>query len=253
MHKPFELARLILRRDGQWDEQRYRRLRQRWRGTNLRSLRSAFSPGRYERLRRRALGLLRRVELERAVPIHVEYITARVADDGAVHFLGDIYGRDRDLLSPRVARRCVPESALARRRSERFIERLERLEQRAEQVIPYIPQAMALASSKRLRRRAHKMASFVEHHRNMAKRIRAEQAALSGTLEDDGRWRSGALLRARKIDRLLQSMARMTRRTRTLCAQILKAAMKASKAPVTSGAKTTTTAAATPVKIPQAS
>ena len=52
MATKIELARLIMGRDGQWDERRYRRLRRQWRGTNMRSLRSAFSQGRYERLRR---------------------------------------------------------------------------------------------------------------------------------------------------------------------------------------------------------
>ncbi len=44
-----------------------------------------------------AAGRERRVALDRPVPIHVVYWTARVAPDGALHLRTDPYGRDRML------------------------------------------------------------------------------------------------------------------------------------------------------------
>lgn len=72
IHKPLDLARLILERDGSFNERRVARLVRNYDN-------QAFF-------------------LKEKLPIFVDYITVRVADDGHVHFLTDIYGRDAERL-----------------------------------------------------------------------------------------------------------------------------------------------------------
>jgi len=74
VHKPLELARLLLENDGQYDE-------------------------------REVESVLRRHEnrpifLKQKVPVYIDYITVHVDDDGAVRFGADIYDYDAPLLEP---------------------------------------------------------------------------------------------------------------------------------------------------------
>ena len=69
VHKPLELAKLLLERDGAWPlVERYKVLKHRDR--------TQFN-------------------LKRPVSLVVEYITARVDEGGRVHWLMDVYGRDK--------------------------------------------------------------------------------------------------------------------------------------------------------------
>jgi L,D-transpeptidase YcbB len=45
------------------------------------------------------------VKLARPVPVHLLYWTARVREDGTLHFRQDVYGRDTRDLGTLVARR----------------------------------------------------------------------------------------------------------------------------------------------------
>jgi hypothetical protein len=60
----------------------------------------------------------------------------------------------------------------------------------------------------------------------MARRVRDEIATLTAAVEGEGRWSRQDTLRALRIQRLLDALSAMTRRTRALCAKILRAAMK---------------------------
>lgn len=51
-----------------------------------------------------ATGVEQIVELEKHVPIHIEYYIVRVADDGIVHFNADVYDYDEPLIKARLAR-----------------------------------------------------------------------------------------------------------------------------------------------------
>jgi murein L,D-transpeptidase YcbB/YkuD len=75
VQKPLELAELLLRRDGTWSVAEAERVMEHTRETPI--------------------------TLRRPVPIVVDYLTARAADDGRVHFLTDIYGRDNARVAER--------------------------------------------------------------------------------------------------------------------------------------------------------
>ncbi|MCB9729373.1 MAG: L,D-transpeptidase family protein [Deltaproteobacteria bacterium] len=75
VEKPLQLAELLLRRDGTWHVAEEEHVLSHTRETPI--------------------------SLEHPVPIVVDYLTARASDDGRVHFLTDIYGRDRDRVAER--------------------------------------------------------------------------------------------------------------------------------------------------------
>jgi murein L,D-transpeptidase YcbB/YkuD len=54
------------------------------------------------------------ITLETPVPVHLMYETASVDADGRVHFLDDVYGRDRGLADALAGRRAVPETTAVR-------------------------------------------------------------------------------------------------------------------------------------------
>ncbi|MDW7709757.1 MAG: L,D-transpeptidase family protein [Deferrisomatales bacterium] len=60
-----------------------------------------------------AQGLERTVYLREPVSVHIEYFTAWVGKDGAVHFRTDLYGHDRELVA-RLQRDTAPDGSLAR-------------------------------------------------------------------------------------------------------------------------------------------
>ena len=85
LEKPRHLAKTLLEQDGQWDEAHFKK--------------------RYERRREYEF------KLKAPVPIHIDYLTVRVDDDGDVNFLIDAYKHDhfRRIGEPFEPRECTPE------------------------------------------------------------------------------------------------------------------------------------------------
>lgn len=205
---PFALARVLLREDGRWDERRFQRLRRRWRALGRRS--------------RGGKTLLREVSLEQPVPIHIEYYAVRVDRRGAVHFLSDIYGLDRQRLDPRVARRCTPESVLARRRFASLERRVDVLEQKAG----------ALDSCDGAPK---KLTRFKEQFEHLARRTRQQHAAVAAQLEESRRgWTYKLSRRAVRAERLYGALSRLTRRAQRRCRSRTSLAAKANSRPSSS-------------------
>ena len=73
MHKPLSFAEYLLKRDGQLDDYNIDRI--------LRE--TTYKP----------------IFLKRQIPVHVEYKTVRVGDEGRAHFLADIYDYDKEALA----------------------------------------------------------------------------------------------------------------------------------------------------------
>jgi murein L,D-transpeptidase YcbB/YkuD len=225
-----QLAKLLLIRDGQWDEQRYRRLRRRWWAMNLSSLRANFSAARFARFRRLARGLPRRVTLRKPVAIHLAYYTVRADRHGGVLFLNDIYRRDAARRAGRRPRRCLPQRVIARRRFGRTPQRLTTLAARAANLALELPRALRdggdlvarLPAGKRsrwLRYRLARLRSFTARHQRLATQVRAEYDALAKLRGEraKGKWRGTESARALKLRRLLLSLSAMVRNAERLC------------------------------------
>ncbi len=73
MHKPLSFAEYLLKRDGQLEEHNIDRM----------LAETTYKP----------------IFLEHQIPVHVEYRTVRVGDEGRAHFLADIYDYDQEALS----------------------------------------------------------------------------------------------------------------------------------------------------------
>ena len=195
-------------------------------------LRTEWDPERYKELRDRAQRMETGVTLKDPVPIHVEYFTVRVDDGGQAQFLTDIYGLDAQRISPQRARRCIPESRLARRNVGKVIERVEALERQALALGPCVPAAMMLARTldpkrswqerKRLKG-LQKILGFAEAHANLAGYVRTEHEELMEQLEANaGVWKSSVTRRAVRVQRLLTALEALTRNTQQRCQQMFK-------------------------------
>jgi murein L,D-transpeptidase YcbB/YkuD len=73
MHKPLSFAEYLLERDGQLDDFNIERI--------LRD--TTYEP----------------IFLKRQIPVHIDYMTVRVGDEGRAHFLADIYDYDDEALA----------------------------------------------------------------------------------------------------------------------------------------------------------
>ena len=71
VHQPMELAEFMLKREGKWDEKR---------GV------ARWMQGGGETW----------IKLDEPLPVHIEYVVARVDDEGHVHFLADVYRMDHE-------------------------------------------------------------------------------------------------------------------------------------------------------------
>jgi murein L,D-transpeptidase YcbB/YkuD len=231
VQQPWELAKLLLREDGQWDEARYRGLEREWRSMSFESLKERWDQERYEALRKKAPSLETVVQLRRPVPIHVEYTTVRVDDEGRVHFLADVYRLDEHRLSPRRGVYCVPESKLARRKFAEVPRRLEEIEKRSRsEVEPKLRAALEASRGldangpwevKHLLRQLKPLEKYAEHHRNLAERIRDEHEKLADSLDDkETTWKKALVDRAVRLERLLAALEGMGKSALVLCRQV---------------------------------
>jgi L,D-transpeptidase YcbB len=229
---PWGLAKLLLSEDGQWQEEHYRRLQRTWQSMNFEPLRKQWDAEVYKQLRERATTLEQMVNLRRPVAIHVEYFTVRVDDEGRVHFLSDVYRLDQLRLQPRLAARCVPETKAAKRRFSLIPSRLEALEKQGKELLPRLEEAqqagrrLDAATSWEVRRtlkQLKELEKFVEHHRNLAQRIRDDHEALADSLEE-ARWGKQLVDRAVRLERLLTALDAMNRTAATVSARAIKMA-----------------------------
>ncbi len=234
----WSLAKVVLTADGQWRERAYRKLYEDWRHMGrLRELKETWDPDLYEELRESGGKLERKVELRRPIPVHVEYTTVRVADDGAVQFHQDIYGLAGGRRIRGVGRRCVPEKKRARWGFADMLTKVTDLEQRAMQVAPLLLRARGAVQllSPHQRRRHYwlvkqvekKLARFSEHHANLARTIRSEHGAISQALAAVGkRWRPRLTQRAVALQRLFVALSSMTARAERVCKRAAKLSRK---------------------------
>ncbi len=223
------LARLLLQADGQWDESLFGKLHRTWRSMRFASLRQEWDAERYEELVRRAANLTRRINLRRPIPIHVEYHTVRVDDRGRVAFFDDLYRLELRRRDPARRRGCVPESVRARRGFAEMLMRLALLEQQLGPLAQRVAGAVAAGRSllppaaklpgrqRRLRRRLAALERFEQDHGNLSARIRAEHAAVEGPIR---RRRPRLVARAVRVQRLMDALEALHRRTRETCDRI---------------------------------
>lgn len=230
VQQPWELAKLLLSEDGQWDETRYRGLEREWRSMSFESLKEKWDQERYDALRKKAPSLETVVQLRRPVPIHVEYYTVRVDDEGRVHFLADVYRLDELRLNPRRGVFCVPESKLARRKFAEVPRRLEEIEKRSRsEVEPKLKAALEASRSldasgpwevKHLLRQLKPLEKYAEHHRNLAERIRDEHEKLAESIDEKETWKKPLVDRAVRLERLLAALEGMGKSALLLCRQV---------------------------------
>jgi L,D-transpeptidase YcbB len=73
VHEPMKLAEKLLKNDGQWDKKEVDKI---------------LGHGKEHGIR-----------LKKHIPVHIEYYTVRVDDDGGAHFLADVYRYDREIIT----------------------------------------------------------------------------------------------------------------------------------------------------------
>jgi len=230
----WELARLTLTEDGQWDEARYGRLRRDWNSLDVEKLKKDFSEELYESWCKRAASLEATVVLRQPVPVLVEYYTVRVDDAGKVSFLADIYQLDRKRQSQQPDRPCVPESKLARQRFKELLLRLTRLEQRGGELASPLEQALRVVAkldgsqsweARRLVKRARKLVGFPGQVKNLAVLIRAEHAKLAESRGERRRsWGKRQIEAAVRVERLMTGLEKLIKEAEQVSAALQDAA-----------------------------
>jgi len=228
--QPRQLAQLFLEQDGQWDQARFDGLYQTWQTMDFSKLLTDFDPDVYERLRQRAQDLEQVVFLRDPVPIHIEYYTVRVDDDGQTQFLADIYGYDEQQLNPRPPKSCVPESKQAKRQFARIPQQVEALERDAVALVPRVVAALALAPrlegrkawiDRALVKELPALSSFTQQHENLARTILDDHQRISQQIAARrGRWNKPLEVEAIRLGRLVKGLTGMTNKARQVCRQI---------------------------------
>ncbi len=222
LQNPLELAEALLTVDGQWDADRFAELQEKWRDLGARV--KAYDPARWKRVTEDAAKLQTHVVLKDPVPVHVEYYTARVGEDGQVEFLTDIYGYDAGRWS-KGAPKCVPESRAARSGLAGVLDRVAELEKQGAaleaRLAAVVPRASSLDASpaqKSLARNVRDLSDFGTEYRNLAAHIRAQHGAIAGELEGQGgRWTKRLELQAVGLHRLVQGLELTLRKARKTC------------------------------------
>ena len=169
------------------------------------------------------------VRLKNPVPVHLEYYTAQVADDGVVEFLNDLYGHDINKWSPRNAPACVPESQQAREGTEDVGDEIDHLEREAIGLTSRIagltkPMERLRAGDKDARylaARGKSLSTFVETQKVYAESVRAAHLKVEKALEKrKGEWSRELQSEAVKVKRLLDGLRKANVRAANLCEDI---------------------------------
>lgn len=238
---PWDLAKTLLTQDGQWNEPKYRKLYQEWKSMNFHSLRTNWDPDVYDELKEKASELQETVELAVQTPIYVDYLTARVDGAGKVHFLTDVYDEESEWLRPTTARRCIPESVIARTRFAKLLDQVAELEAAAPALAQRIAAAQKTAATlapkiatrnRRLLKKLDDLADFKAEQGNLAQSIRDSHATLTTTMEDrSGRWGRAQKSEAVKLWRLFTALTSMSAKADGVCKRIEKLAPAAPPTP----------------------
>ncbi len=227
LEKPLEMAKAILTIDGKWDEEKFQELHEKWEEIDFSPLEELEDdPERfeeaYEELRRQASDLEETVVLRHPIPIHVEYYTVRVDDDGWANFLADPYGYDRLRLHPELEQEeCKPDSEVALEAFGGTPQALDELEARMEALEPKIrttvETALALEDSggrwvTRAKDRAKGLQRKLTGSMNLAEQIRTLYEDLDEALQDEGGWNKRRTRRAIKLKRMMDELGKMVAR-----------------------------------------
>jgi len=223
LEKPVEMARTLLTLDGRWDAKKYAELKEQWDEIDFEPLQADFDREVYETLRRTAAELEESVVLRKPIPVHVEYYTVRVDEDGRANFLADPYRFDALRLKPRRAKECTPDSEVAQ---QSFAEMLKTLEGREAELArlgkearPLITAGRALdPEDGRKARRAHKRSGGLDEMLSQAATLGGRIREMHGELAEDmsaedAEWDRKRTARALKLKRMLDELGRMRKRT----------------------------------------
>ncbi len=236
VQSPWDLAKLLLTEDRQWDERTYQYLLSRWRQMDFRSLTKKWDPDLYDYMVEQAQDLERRVELASWVDVFVEYYTVRVDDSGRVHFLTDLYDLDQHRRKPRAARPCIPESKRARRGFRSVPRRLAAFEQTAALLASQVLLASALIHTikprtspgiRRLIKKMGEVSKFNQYHQSLTQSIKQAHEELDRALKKRGyRWNDRLQEQAIRIERLITSLDILSRKARAISDQVIKRARR---------------------------
>jgi hypothetical protein len=227
LDQPQQLAQLVLEHDGQWDAAKFEQLRGEWEAMGR--LLKPYDPDKFRKAQSKALDLQTEIPLKDPIPVHLEYYTAQVADDGTVEFLHDLYGHDIHKWSPKNAPACVPESQSAREGTENVSDEVDHLESQAVALgkrIDGLPKHIAKLQvgdkdAKFLAARAKGLSTFVESQKTYAETVRKAQAKVEKALErNDGKWTRELQAEAVKVKRLVDGLRKANDRAKTLCEDV---------------------------------
>jgi murein L,D-transpeptidase YcbB/YkuD len=228
VHQARDFARTVLTHAGQWNEARFNALYEDWRGMG--NLLQPYSPVNYERAIEKAAEIQTTLDLQTTIPVHVEYYTARVDDDGVVHFLTDVYGYDELAIHPSPPRRCIPETRAARHGLDAVPDAVAKIEADAQGLnaclakLPDTRAALAALSPPapaKLTAAAEALASFTTQHRAYADQVRTAQATLVADLAArGGSWRPALQERAVSVQRMLRGLRDMAKQAKATCAKL---------------------------------
>ena len=224
---PQKLAQMVLESDGQWDPEQFSRLNADWQGMGR--LLKPYDPDKYRRALAKGLQLQTEITLKTPVPVHLEYYTAQVADDGVVEFLQDLYGHDVYRWSPRNAKSCVPETQQAREGAGDLSDAIDRMERESIALgarIGGLPKHIAKLEggdkdAKFLAARAKGLSTFVASQKTYAESIRRHHTVVKASLEKrKGEWTRELQAEAVKVKRLVDGFQKANDRTRKLCDEV---------------------------------
>lgn len=227
VHKPEELARIVLEHDGQWDEAKFNALRDEW--LAMGHLIKPFDEAKYRRAVDKATRLQTEIRLKTPIPVHLEYYTAQVADDGTVEFLHDLYNHDINKWSLRNAPSCKPDSQLAREGAEDVGDEIDGLEaqaialgKRIAALDKHIARLEAGDKDARfLASRAKGLATFVDAQKTYAESVRkAHDKVQKGLEKRKGEWNRELQNEAVKVKRLVDGYRKSNDRAKTLCEEV---------------------------------
>jgi len=220
LEDPLGMARTLLTLDGQWNEQVFTELYQKWQEIDFSPLRATYDEALYEELRKQAAALERGISLKRPIPIHIEYYTVRIDERGRAQFLADPYGYDQQRLHPTPPKECTPDSEKAVAAFASVPEELARLERSIEelgeeagrlvaQVARLDPQAKGTARSQAL---AKSLEEKILQARTLAGQVRALHGSLAAPEEPPGEaWDRRRTASAMKLKRMMDELQRLER------------------------------------------
>lgn len=268
LEDPIGMARTLLTLDGQWDEQRYTELYEKWKEIDFVPLRTRYDAEAYEELRKRATKLEKGVTLKQPIPIHVEYYTVRVDAEGRANFLADPYGYDQQLLHPTRPKKCTPDSEKARVAFTRTLDELEKVETRLESTAAEGKRLLAAArgvdagspkKTARIKEAIRALEEAMQQSRTLADQVRALHGELQQQVvgPDEKAWNrkrtEQAMMLKRMMDELRKMEKRLEKRQTTLRDRLGPETGKEGKRPAQPGPVGAAAGAAAPAPGPESS